>query len=94
MTQKENVSNYLRLRLPRYRQTPLPLKRVKAHAIGVSISFTLVAYIKFGEFTVNKNQSGRFNVYVNQSLLFYHRRCSFIGSTFIIQLLQSHTDCQ
>ena len=32
--QKENVSNLLRLRLPRYRQTPLPLKRVKAHALG------------------------------------------------------------
>jgi len=39
--QKENVDNLLRLRLLRYRQTPVFLKRVNVHAKGRELS-TLV----------------------------------------------------
>lgn len=48
--QKENVDNLLRLRLPRHRQTPHHLKRVKAHAIRRELQLQLLMIFKFGEF--------------------------------------------
>ena len=95
MTQKENVSCLLRLRILGYWGKPYALKRVKAHAERREPSTSVLVHIlQIPQLSEYKNQSGRFNVYVNQSLLCYHRRYSFIGSTLIIQLLQSHTDCQ
>ena len=59
--------------------------RVKAHAIGVSIlAFTLGCYFNFGEISGNKIQADASYLYVNQLLLFYHKRCSFIGSTIFV----------
>ena len=53
----------------RYRQTPNPLIRVKAHAVGVSIrAFTLVGSFKFGDFQ-EQDSSGRFSSYMSSSYL-------------------------
>ena len=67
-TEKENVSCLLRLRFLRYRQTPNNLKRVKAHALGREPSTLLLVVSLIWRISESKNQSGRFNVYVQ---LFY-----------------------
>ena len=75
---KKNVSNLLRLRYLRYRQTPVLPKRVKAHALGREPSTLLLQrLLKFGEFQITRF-SGRFNVYsFSLSLLCYHKRFVF-----------------
>ena len=49
---KKNVDYLLRLRSPRYRQTPMHHIRVKAHAVmcDVSINFYSWCSMKFGDF--------------------------------------------
>ena len=84
MTQKENVSNLLRLRILRYWGKPYALKRVNAHAIRREPSTSVLVHIlQIPQLSEYKNQSGRFNVYVIQLLLCYHTQYSFIGSTII-----------
>ena len=80
------MSYLLRLRLLRYRQTPYNLKRVKAHAIRREPSTIVLDYISvnFADFPEDKNQSGRFNVYV----CLYHSQPigiqGFKGSTILL----------
>ena len=47
---QKNVSRLLRLRYLRYRQTPVLLKRVRAHALGREPSTLLLIDSNFGEF--------------------------------------------
>ena len=92
MIQKENVSSLLRLRILGYWGKPYALKRVNAHAERREPSTSVLVHILLiPQLSEYKIQSGRFNVYVNQSLLCYHRRCSFIGSTFISFLSLRYT---
>jgi len=52
----KNVSYLLRLRYSRYRQTPLQLKRVKAHAIRREPSTLLLLLISIWRISNNKIQ--------------------------------------
>ena len=75
---QKNVSYLLRLRFLRYRQTPVLLKRVRAHALRREPSTLLLQrFLKFGEFQITRF-SGRFNVFLfSFSLLCYHKRFVF-----------------
>ena len=61
ITQKENVDNSLRLRHSRYRQTPILLKRVNAHAKRRELSTSVLAILKenFADFRMTRIKSGR-----------------------------------
>ena len=62
---KKNVDNLLRLRSQRYWGKPCYLKRVNAHAERRELSTSVLDNIhSIPQLSENKNQSGRFNVYV------------------------------
>ena len=52
-------------------------KRVKAHASGVSILTSILMEFQIWRISRNKNQSGRFNVYVCLFLSSAHRHLRF-----------------
>ena len=74
----------LRLRILRYRQTPMLLKRVKAHAIGVSIlAFTPAAFLNLANFRI-QDSNGRFLSVVFIVLCYVTIRNLFEGFTYCI----------
>ena len=75
--QKENVDYLLRLRFSRYRQTPNVPKRVKAHAIGVSIlAFTLGLFLILANF---EEQESKRTLQLYVCSVVYVIRTSFLG---------------
>lgn len=93
LTQTKNVDFLLRLRILRYRQTPVLLKRVKAYAIGVSIlAFTLAAFFNFGEFQ-NTSLKADASIYVVSvfSLLCYHTLSFILGYTLFVNVSRAVT---
>ena len=82
----ENVSCLLRLR-SQGSPKPNTLQRVKAHAICVSITAFVLCVLLKREISENKNQSGRFNVYVCLIFLQPIGIISFVGSTLFFVFL-------